>query len=67
MATYTTPLPDLIEKLPSACTLTLSGVNWDDYEALLEAVGERTALRISYNEGTLQIITLSSSTSTMRD
>jgi Uma2 family endonuclease len=34
--------------------------SWDDYEALLIAAGEAPGLRISYDEGVLQIMTLSS-------
>ena len=60
MTTFATALPELIEKLPPASTLTLRGLSWDEYEALLDAVGETSALRISYDEGTLQVMTLSS-------
>lgn len=50
---------DLIESLPENGTLVLRGLDWEEYEELLEAVGEATALRISYNEGTVQIMAIS--------
>src|ERR1051325_4069720 len=50
---------ELVERLPPGSTLILHGVTWEEYEDLLEAVGENPALRISYDEGTLQIMTTS--------
>jgi Uma2 family endonuclease len=50
---------DMIEQLPPDSTLILRALTWDDYEEVLEAVGENRGLRISYDEGTLQIMTLS--------
>lgn len=46
---------DIIDRLPGNSTLILRNVSWDEYEALLAAVGEAPGLRISYDEGTLQI------------
>lgn len=60
MSTGTIPHPDLIAQLPVGSTLTLRNVPWTEYEALLEAVGEARGLRFFYDEGTLQIMTLSS-------
>ncbi len=40
--------------------LTFGNATWDDYETLLREVGEASHLRISYNAGNLQIMTLSS-------
>lgn len=54
------PHRDLIEQLPVDSTLILRNVPWDDYEALLEAVGEAGGLRLFYDKGTLQIMMLSS-------
>ena len=50
---------DFIDRLPGNSTLILHEVSWDDYEALLQAVGEAPGLRLTYDEGTLQIMTLS--------
>ncbi|MCY7377623.1 MAG: Uma2 family endonuclease [Pyrinomonadaceae bacterium] len=52
-------LRELIEKLPPDSHLTVHEQTWKDYENLLEAVGEASGLRISYDGGTLQIMTLS--------
>jgi len=51
---------ELIDKLPPASTLILHEIDWEEYEELLDALGEANGLRISYDEGTLQIMTLSS-------
>ena len=50
---------EMIERMPADSVLIQHGVGWDDYEELLEAVGEASGLRISYDEGTLQVMTLS--------
>lgn len=50
---------EIVQNLPTSSTLTLYEKNWDDYEKLIEAVGEASHLRISFNEGVLQIMTLS--------
>jgi Uma2 family endonuclease len=50
---------ELIDKLPPASTLILRDISWEEYEELLDALGEAKGLRISYDQGTLQIMTLS--------
>ena len=50
---------EAIDRLPSDAVLIQHGVSWDEYEELLEAVGEASGLRISYNEGALQVLALS--------
>lgn len=52
-------LVEMIERMPADSVLTQHGVSWDDYEELLESVGEASGLRISYDDGTLQIMTVS--------
>lgn len=59
MSTQTIASPELLAQLPVDSTLILRNVSWDGYEALLEAVGEAAGLRIAYDQGTLQIMTLS--------
>lgn len=59
MTPQTASYTELIERMTPETTLTLRGVSWETYEDLLKAVGEAPALRISYNEGVLQIITVS--------
>jgi len=60
MSTQTIPFREIIEKLPADSTLTLRNVSWEDYEALLEDLGDASGRRLSYDRGTLQITTLSS-------
>jgi len=60
MSTATMNLHEVIEKLPPASTLILHDIGWAEYEDLVDGVGEAKGLRISYDQGTLQITTLSS-------
>ncbi|MCI0421608.1 MAG: Uma2 family endonuclease [Acidobacteria bacterium] len=60
MSAPITSYGSLVEQLPEDSTLTLRNVSWKEYEELLEAVGTAMHLRISYDEGTLQIMTISS-------
>src|SRR2546429_2622677 len=60
MTVQTTNYYEAIEHLPAGGTLLLTGVPWEEYEELLEEVGEARGLRISYDSGRLQIMTLSS-------
>ena len=49
----------IIEQLPPKSSLILYEQTWEDYENLLEIVGEASGLRISFDSGTLEIMTLS--------
>jgi Uma2 family endonuclease len=53
-------LVEMIERMPVDTVLTQHGVSWEEYEELLDAVGEASGLRISYDDGTLQIMSPSS-------
>src|SRR4029079_17174979 len=50
----------LVEQLPSDASVTFRNVTWEEYEELLAQVGEARGLRISFNDGTLTVITLAS-------
>ena len=50
---------DAISQLPDGETVTFYNVTWDEYEELLEQVGEARWLRLSYNDGTLKAMSLS--------
>lgn len=50
---------EMIDRMSGDSVLIQHGVGWHDYEELLDAVGEASSLRICYDEGTLQIMTLS--------
>lgn len=49
----------VIEGLPPNTELILNGQEWEDYENLIEAVGEASHLRIAFDGETIQIMTLS--------
>jgi len=57
--TRTSEYLDAIAHLPAGATLRLEGVSWDEYEELLSAVADRPGLRLTYRQGTLEIMTLS--------
>ena len=49
----------LIEQLPDAVTLTMSGLSWEDYEDVLAQIQNNLHVRLSYDEGRLHIMTVS--------
>ena len=59
IATAPATWTEIIERLPADSQITLRKITWDEYEELLDQVGEAPGLRISYDEGTVQIMTLS--------
>lgn len=50
----------IVKRLPEKMDVTFGNTTWNDYETLLCEVGEASHLRISYNRGNLNIMTLSS-------
>jgi Uma2 family endonuclease len=57
MATVQTSATDVLEDLP-APGVVFYGVTWNDYEAMLRIVGERS-IRVTYNQGTMEVFMLS--------
>ena len=49
----------LIDAMPTGALLTLQGVDWDEYESLLLELDERPGIRLTYDNGRLEIIALS--------
>jgi Uma2 family endonuclease len=49
-----------VEHLPNGATLVIHEFSWDDYERLLEKLGNRPGLRISYDSGRLEVVSPSS-------
>jgi Uma2 family endonuclease len=47
---------DAGEHLPESATLVVPQFHWDDYELLLQALAERSRLRVSYDCGRLEIL-----------
>ena len=60
MSTRTLNHYEIVSQMPADTVVTFHGVTWEDYEQLLGQVGGASGLRISYDDGTLQVITLSS-------
>jgi Uma2 family endonuclease len=56
MSTRTANYLEAVDHLPAGATLVIHDVTWDDYEKLLEDVGNRPGLRISYDCGRLEIM-----------
>jgi len=56
MSTNTADYLDAIEHLPAGATLRLQHVSWDEYEQILDELAERAGLRVSYNQGRLEIM-----------
>ena len=50
---------EIIVNLPADSELILRGQTWEDYEEILEEVGEANGLRISFDGEIIQIMTLS--------
>jgi Uma2 family endonuclease len=59
MSTQTTSYYEIVSQLPEDASVTFHDVSWDEYEDLLEQVGEAPGLRISYDNGSLHIMTIS--------
>ena len=49
---------EIVSQLPADALLIQHDVSWEEYEDLLEQVGEASGLRISYDDGTLEIMTV---------
>lgn len=49
----------MIEMMPPGTALTFSHVSWDEYEELLEDLAESPSYRLTYDNGRLEIMTLS--------
>ncbi len=59
MTTATSNIYDDVSQLSDGQVKTFHNVTWDEYEELLEQVGEARWLRLSYNDGTLKAMSLS--------
>lgn len=59
MTTETLGYFEIASNLPPAAAVTFHDVSWEAYEQLIEELGEAAGLRVSYNEATLRIRTLS--------
>ena len=60
MSTQVASYYELVSQLPADTVITFRGVSWEEYEELLDQVVEAGGLRISYDTGTLTVMTTSS-------
>lgn len=60
MTTETLGYFEIASDLPPATAVTFDDVSWEEYEQLIEQLGEARGMRVSYNQGTLEIMTVSS-------
>jgi len=51
-----TDVLEAVEHLPNGATLVIHEFSWDAYERLLENLGDRPGLRISYDSGRLEVV-----------
>ncbi|HXD32718.1 MAG TPA: Uma2 family endonuclease [Pyrinomonadaceae bacterium] len=56
MATQTVNLLDSIEHMPSGGTLILTDVSWDEYEQLVADLEQWNGIRVTYDQGRLEIM-----------
>ena len=59
MSTQITSCYEIVSQLPEDASVTFRDVSWDEYEELLEQVGEAPGLRITYDNGSLHVMTIS--------
>lgn len=58
-STYSSVYYSVVSQLPPGGVATFPNVTWEEYEELLEQVGEARHLRISYNSGVLKAMSVS--------
>src|SRR5437870_10967134 len=56
MSTRSADYREAIDHLPAGATLVLQDITWDAYEELLENLAGRTGVRITYDQGRLEIM-----------
>jgi Uma2 family endonuclease len=56
MTTYAADQMEILEYLPAGGRLILSDVEWEDYEELLQRLGDSSHFRISYSDGCLEVM-----------
>ena len=50
----------VVSKLPEDAEVIIHGATWEEYEELLDQVGEAAGLRVSFNNGTLKVMSFPS-------
>ncbi len=67
MTTQTPSYLDAIEHLPEGGILVLNNISWEEYEQLLEDLGDGYAVNVYYDRGRLKIMSPSSSHEMYKD
>src|SRR6266404_4965801 len=60
MSTATLSYLEIASNLPPDASVTFRDVSWEEYEQLIGELGGARGRRVSYNDGTLNVMTLSS-------
>jgi Uma2 family endonuclease len=55
-ATYASTYLDAIAHLPSGGTLILTDVTWEEYESLVDDLGDHSSVRLLYDQGRLEVM-----------
>ena len=50
---------DIATKMPPGSRLFLEGVSWEEYEGVLSSIEKNSRIRVSYDQGRMQLMTLS--------
>jgi Uma2 family endonuclease len=56
MSIRTTNYREAVDHLPEGAALVIQDVGWEDYEELLEQLADRPGVRVTYDEGKLEIM-----------
>lgn len=56
MSTRPTGYAEALDHLPAGATLVVQDVSWDEYEQLLNELADRPGVRVTYDEGKLEIV-----------
>ena len=56
MSTQTSEYREAVDHLPPGATLVFQQVSWEDYAQLLKDLADRPGVRVSYDEGRLEIM-----------
>ncbi len=59
MPTVAADIRESVAHMPAASALALDGVDWDEYQAVLEELESRPGVRVTYDRGRLDIVTTS--------
>lgn len=56
MSTRSANYKDAVDHLPEGATLVVQDVSWEDYEQLLDDLGDRPGVRVLFDQGRLEIM-----------